>query len=57
MFKYTISGPRQRIRENNLEYVSKWSDKYLFYRSIDLFTNHRNINMNADKICMVMLFG
>ena len=38
-------------------YVSKLSDKYLFYRSIDFFTNHRNINMNADKICFIMLLG
>ena len=56
VFKYTFSGPRQRIRENNLKYVSKGSDKCLFYRSIDLFTNHRHINMNADS-CMAMLFG
>ena len=45
---------QDRIRENNLKYVSKWSDKCLFYRFIDLFTNHCHVNINADKICMVM---
>ena len=56
VFKYTFSGPRPRMRENNLKYVFKRFDKCLFGRSIDLFTNHRNININADMICMVMLF-
>ena len=52
VFKYTFSGPR--IRENNLKYVSKWSDICWFYRSIDLFANHCHVK--ADKICMAMLF-
>ena len=48
---------QDRIRENNLKYVSKWSDKCWFYSFIDLFTNHCHVNMNADKIYMVMFFG
>ena len=48
VFKYTFSGQRPGIRENNQKYVSKCSDKCLFDRSVDSFTNHCQINMNTD---------
>ena len=51
VFKYTFSGPRPMIKENNLKYISKWSDKCLFCRSIYLFTNNAaNMHGNAFRL-------